>query len=196
MLSHKFRTHIWAKRKQNGKDHAQFLMNSTTAQRSFIHELASQQMGHPPSRLWGVPIPTEFHQPADQQTLSFVRNAAKHSSHEFGRLISSHKTGSGWVSALSDFVGDAAKTSAKYIGKVGKFMGEHGEAIKNGVSIGKDLFQTGTQIAQLAGWMHQDTKSNLDAMANAINKHAQGDHYKPKTPKKGKTGGGGFRVLI
>ncbi|HIK58230.1 MAG TPA: hypothetical protein EYF96_03980 [Nitrospinaceae bacterium] len=195
MLSHKFRTHIWAKRKQNGKDHAHFLMNSTTAQRSFIHELASQQMGHPPSRLWGVPIPTEFHQPADHKTLSFVRNAAKHSSHEFGRLISSHKTGSGWVGALSDFVGDAAKTSAKYLGKVGKFMGEHGEAIKNGVSIGKDLFQTGTQIAQLAGWMHQDTKSNLDAMASAIDKHAQGDHYKPKKPTNPKKGGG-FRVLI
>ena len=192
MQSHKFRTHIWAKRRQTGKDHAHFLMNSTTAQRSFIHELASQQLGHPPSRLWGVPIPEDFHQPADKQTLQFVRNAAKHSSHEFGRLISSHKTGSGFISGLSEVIGDAAKASGSYLGKVGKFFGEHGEAIKNGVSIGKDLFSTGTQIAQLAGWMHQDTKSNLDAMANAIDKHVQGDHYKPKK----KTGGAFGRVLI
>ena len=192
MQSHKFRTHIWAKRRQTGKDHAHFLMNSTTAQRSFIHELASQQLGHPPSRLWGVPIPEDFHQPADKQTLHFVRNAAKHSSHEFGRLISSHKTGSGFISGLSEVIGDAAKASGSYLGKVGKFFGEHGEAIKNGVSIGKDLFSTGTQIAQLAGWMHQDTKSNLDAMANAIDKHVQGDHYKPKK----KTGGAFGRVLI
>ena len=192
MQSHKFRTHIWAKRRQTGKDHAHFLMNSTTAQRSFIHELASQQLGHPPSRLWGVPIPEEFHQPADKQTLSFVRNAAKHSSHEFGRLISSHKAGSGFISGLSDMIGDAAKASGSYLGKVGKFFGEHGEAIKNGVAIGKDLFSTGTQIAQLAGWMHQDTKSNLDAMANAIDKHVQGDHYKTKK----KTGGAFGRVLI
>ena len=192
MQSHKFRTHIWAKRRQTGKDHAHFLMNSTTAQRSFIHELASQQLGPPPSRLWGVPIPEDFHQPADKQTLQFVRNAAKHSSHEFGRLISSHKAGSGFISGLSEMMGDAAKASSSYLGKVGKFFGEHGEAIKNGVSIGKDLFSTGTQIAQLAGWMHQDTKSNLDAMANAIDKHVQGDHYKPKK----KTGGAFGRVLI
>ena len=192
MQSHKFRTHIWAKRRQTGKDHAHFLMNSTTAQRSFIHELASQQLGHPPSRLWGVPIPEDFHQPADKQTLSFVRNAAKHSSHEFGRLISSHKAGSGFISGLSDMIGDAAKASGSYLGKVGKFFGEHGEAIKNGVAIGKDLFSTGTQIAQLAGWMHPDTKSNLDAMASAIDKHVQGDHYKPKK----KTGGAFGRVLI
>ena len=141
MQSHKFRTHIWAKRRQTGKDHAHFLMNSTTAQRSFIHELASQQLGHPPSRLWGVPIPEDFHQPADKQTLQFVRNAAKHSSHEFGRLISSHKAGSGFISGLSEMMGDAAKASSSYLGKVGKFFGEHGEAIKNGVSIGKDLFE-------------------------------------------------------
>ena len=192
MQSHKFRTHVWAKRRQTGKDHANFLMNSTTAQRSFIHELASQQLGHSPSRLWGVPIPTEFHQPADKQTLTFVRNAAKQSSHEFGRLISSHKTGSGFISGLSDMIGDAAKASGSYLGKVGKFFGEHGTAIKNGISIGKDLFSTGTQIAQLAGWMHQDTKSNLDAMAAAIDKHAQGDHYKTKK----KTGGGFSRILI
>ena len=192
MQSHKFRTHIWAKRKQNAKDHFHFLMNSTTAQRSFIHELASQQLGHAPSRLWGVPIPEEFHQPADKQTLSFVRNAAKHSSHEFGRLISSHKAGSGFISGLTEMMGDAAKASGSYLGKVGKFIGEHGEAIKNGVSIGKDLFSTGTQIAQLAGWMHPDTKSNLDAMASAIDKHVQGDHYKTKK----KTGGAFGRVLI
>ena len=192
MQSHKFRTHIWAKRRQTGIDHAHFLMNSTTAQRSFIHELASQQLGHDPSLLWGVPIPTEFHQPADKQTLTFVRNAAKHSSHEFGRLISSHKAGSGFISGLSDMIGDAAKASGSYLGKVGKFMSKNGTAIKNGISIGKDLFQTGTQIAQLAGWMHQDTKSNLDAMASAIDKHAQGDHYKSKK----KTGGAFGRVLI
>ena len=190
MQSHKFRTHIWAKRRQTPKDHMHFLMHSTTAQRSFIHELASQQLGHPPSMMWGVPIPTEFHQPANKQTLNFVRNAAKHSSHEFGRLISSHKEGSGFISGLSEVIGDAAKSSGSYLGKVGKFLGTHGEAIKNGVAIGKDLFQTGTQIAQLAGWMHQDTKSNLDAMASAIDKHVQGDHYKTK---KGKTGG---RILI
>ena len=141
-MSHNFRTLTWKKKNQTGSDHFKFLMNSTNAQRSFVHELASQQLGHPPSNLWGVPIPQEFHQPADQKTLQFVRNAAKHPSHEFGRLISSHKTASGFIGALGDMVGSAAKSSAGYLGKVGRFIGTHGSQIKTGVAIAKDLVAT------------------------------------------------------
>ena len=183
-MSHNFRTHTWKKQKQTGADHFKFLMNSTNAQRSFVHELASQQLGHPPSMLWGVPIPQELHQPADKETLHFVMHAAKHSPHEFGRLISSHKKASGFIGALGDLIGDAAKTSAKYVGKVGRFIGKNGEAIKTGASIVKDLVQTGSTIAQITGLIPPDTKSSIDGIAAAVNQHVQGDHYKAK-PKRG-----------
>ena len=195
-MSHNFRTLTWKKKNQTGADHFKFLMNSTNAQRSFVHELASQQLGHPPSNLWGVPIPQDFHQPADQKTLQFVRNAAKHPSHEFGRLISSHKTASGFIGALGDMIGSGAKASAGYLGKVGRFIGTHGTQIKTGVAIAKDLVSTGTTIAQAAGWLHPETKSTIDSIAAAVDSHAQGDHYKTKTTKGPKKGGYMGRVLI
>ena len=192
-MSHNFRTLSWKKKNQTGADHFKFLMNSTNAQRSFVHELASQQLGHPPSNLWGVPIPGEFHQPADRHTLQFVRNAAKHAPHEFGRLISSHKKASGFISGLGDVIGDSAKASAGYLGKVGRFIGTHGTQIKTGVAIAKDLVSTGTTIAQAAGWLHPETKSTIDSIAAAVDSHAQGDHYKSK---RHKTGGYMGKVLI
>ena len=192
MQSHKFRVNTWAKRKQTPKDHFHFLMNSTNAQRSFIHELASQQLGNPPSNLWGVPIPTELHAPADTETLHFVMNASKHAPHEFGRLISSHKKASGMISDIVDAVSGGAKTVAKYGMKVGKFAIEHGDTIKKGASILKDLVQTGSTIAHMTGGISDKNKATLDSIAEAMNKHVQGDHYKT-TPKKGGYIG---RVLI
>lgn len=194
-MAHNFRTHTWKKKNQTGADHFKFLMNSTNAQRSFIHELTSQQLGLPPSMMWGVPIPEHFHQPADQHTLKFVQQASKHAPHEFGRLISSHKKASGFISGLSDLIGDGASASKNYLMKVGKFAITHGQQIKTGVAIAKDLVSTGTTIAQAAGWLHPDSKSTIDAIASAINDHAQGDHYKSKS-KGEKKGGYMGRVLI
>ncbi len=194
-MTHNFRTLTWKKKNQTGADHYKFLMNSTNAQRSFVHELTSQQLGLPPSMMWGVPIPHEFHQPADQETLKFVQNASKQAPHEFGRLISSHKKGGNFISALSDLIGSGASASKNYLMKVGKFAIKHGAQIKTGVSIAKDLVSTGTTIAQAAGWLHPDTKSTIDNIAAAMDKHAQGDHYKSKQ-KGEKTGGSLGRVLI
>ena len=197
-MSHNFRTLTWKKKNQTGVDHFKFLMNSTNAQRSFVHELASQQLGHAPSNLWGVAIPEEFHQPVARHTLKFVQSAAKQAPHEFGRLISSHKTASGFISALGDMIGDGAKASASYLGKVGRFIGAHGTQIKTGVTIAKDLVSTGTTIAQAAGWLHPESKSTIDSIAAVVDKHAQGDHYKSKSKRSAgrKTGGYLGRVLI
>lgn len=193
-MTHNFRTGPWKKQTQTGADHYKILMNSTNAQRSFVHELSSQQLGLPPSMMWGVPIPHEFHQPADQHTLKFVQNASKQAPHEFGRLISSHKKGGNFISGLADMIGGGAKASKNYLMKVGSFALKHGQQIKTGVSIAKDLVSTGTTIAQAAGWIHPDSKSTIDSIAEAIDKHAQGDHYKSK--KGEKTGGFMGRVLI
>lgn len=186
-MTHNFRTGTWKKTKQTGRDHAHFLMNSTNAQRAFIHEVTSQMLGQQPSNFWGHPVPHEFMVPTDKNTLSFVRNASKHSAHEFGRLLASHKKGSGWASELGSVIGTFGKTAAKYGVQGGKWMIAHGDEIKTGIGIAKGLLQTGTTIAQLTGHLSSDNKSTLDAIANAINQHAQSDVYKSK--KTSKTGG-------
>ena len=192
MLSHKFRTHTWAKRKQSAKDHANFLMNSTNAQRSFIHELASQQLGNAPSNMWGVPIPEELHTKADPETLHFIMHSAKQAPHEFGRLISTHKKASGIIGDIGEAIGSGVKTVANYGGKVAKWWGKYGDGIKSGVSVGKDLLQTGTTIAQLSGLMGGKTKDTLDGIAAALDKQVQ--TFGGKKPEK--KGGNFGRILI
>lgn len=198
MQSHNFRSGTWKKRKQTGKDHYHFLMNSSNAQRSFIHEACSQALGHAPSRLWGhVEIPPELMPASDPDTLQFTRNAAKHSAHEFGRVISTHKKAGSLISAFGELVGDSAKASVGYLGKVGRFVMKNGDAIKTGISIGKDVIQTGTSIAQLAGWMGQDKADTLNSIAATINAHAQSDTYKSKkTDKVAAKKGGAFRRIL
>ena len=73
---------------------------------------------------------------------------------------------------------------------------KNGDAIKTGISIGKDVIQTGTSIAQLAGWMGEDSKNTLDSIAAALDRHAQSDVYKSKKPKAGAKKGGAFRIMI
>ena len=194
MLSHKFRVNAWAKRKQTPKDHFHFLMNSTNAQRSFIHEVTSQMLGHKPSNLWGVPVPHEFRVHADKDTLHFIRHASKQAPHEFGRLISSHKKASGWITGFGDAITSGAKAAAKYGKTAALWAIKNSDNIKTGVGIVKGLVQTGTSIAQIAGVMGQDRKDQLDAIAAAINKHVQEDYgTKKEKPKKGGSFG---KVLI
>ena len=189
-MTHNFRVNTWRKKKQTGRDHANFLMNSTNAQRSFIHEMCSQSLGNSPSMMWGHQVPSELIPPADKETLQFTMNAAKHAPHEFGRLISSHKKASGWVSGLMTAVGDGVKTAAKYGAQVAKWAGEHSEQIMTGTKIVKGLVQTGTSIAQMTGAMSGESKANLDAIAAALDKHAQATWNPPKK-------GGYFgRILI
>lgn len=196
MASHNFRTNTWRKKNQTAADHYHFLMNSTNAQRSFIHELASQQLGHAPSALWGVPIPHELHQPADTKTLQFIQQASRHSAHEFGRLLSSHKKASGWGSALGSAIGRGAKTVGHYMGKVGKFIGEHGETIRKGVGILSDMVSTGAQIAAVAGVMDPDSAFDLGDISALVNQHVQGDHYGKKKVAEPKKGGYFNRIMI
>ena len=172
-----------------------FLMNSTNAQRSFIHELASQQLGHPPSNMWGVPIPEELHQPADKQTLHFVVHAAKHSPHEFGRLISSHKKASGMIGDIGEAIAGFAKGTSKYLGKVATYGLAHADQIKTGVNIAKGLVQTGTTIATAAGWLHPDKKTTIDSVAAALDKLVQGEKKKEATPEP-KKGGYFGKIMI
>ena len=196
MSSHKFRTGTWQKKNQTAADHYQFLMNSTNAQRSFIHELASQQLGEAPSLLWGVPIPQELHQPADKQTLQFIQHAAKHPAHEFGRLVSSHKKASGWGSALGSAIGRGAKTVVKYGAKVGKFIGEHGDTIRKGVGILSDMVSTGAQIASIAGVMDPNAGMDLSDISALVNQHVQGEHYGKRKVEEPKKGGYFGKIMI
>ena len=193
-MSHNFRTGVWAKKMQSPKDHFHFLMNSTNTQRSFIHELTSQMMGIPPSNLWGAPIPPVFHPPADQATLQFVQHASKHPAHEFGRIISSHKKASGWISSLGEIIGDGAKMAKGYGKSVASFIAKNGKAIQTGAAITMDLVQTGSTIAQIAGWIHPHTKSAIDDIASAVHGHVKGEHYTGKAGSK--QGGYIERILI
>ena len=185
-MTHNFRTGSWSKKKQTPRDHVHFLMNSTNAQRSFIHEVSSQMLGHQPSNMWGHAIPNEFRLPADKNTLHFVRNASKHAPHEFGRLISSHKKASGWASGLGEVIGKYAKTAGTYALQAGKWGIAHSTEIKTGIGVAKNLLQTGTAIAQLTGHISSENKNILDGIANAIHQHSQADVYKSKTKKGGR----------
>ena len=175
---HNFRTGIWRKANPTARDHMNFLMNSTNAQRSFIHEVSSQMLGHKPSNLWGVAVPHELRPQADSHTLAFVRSAARQPAHEFGRLISEHKKGSGWISALGEAISSGAKVVGKYGKNVAGFVARNGAAIKSGIGITKDLVQTGTAVGQIAGLLQPETKSKIDQIADAIYKHAQLDQKK------------------
>jgi len=191
--SHNFRTGTWKKKRQSAKDHYSFLMNSTNAQRSIIHEAVSQQLGHAPSNLWGVPIPKELHVPADPDTLHFVMAAAKHPSHEFGRILSSHKKASGWASAFGELVGDGAKAVGRYGKNVAGFVARNGESIRTGIGIMKDLVQTGAAVGQISGLITHKTRSKIDDISAAIHKHSQATKSKPKGTK---AGGNFGRILI
>ena len=72
-----------------------------------------------------------------------------------------------------------------------KWAGEHSEQIMTGTKIVKGLVQTGTSIAQMTGAMSGESKANLDAIAAALDKHAQAT-WNPE-PKKGGYFG---RILI
>jgi len=185
MKSHGFRVGSWKKRVQTTNDHFHFLMNSTNSQRSFIHEMCSQKLGNPPSNLWGVPIPRELHADSDPATLHFVMHASKQAPHEFGRLISSHKKASGFISSLGTIIGDSAKAAGGYAKSVAGFVGRNGEAIRTGIGIVKDLVQTGSTIAQITGLIQPKTKSQIDSIADAIHKHSQATKPKPVGAKKG-----------
>lgn len=182
-MTHSFRVGSWRKINQTAKDHANFLMNSTNAQRSVIHEACSQMLGHEPSSFWGHPVPGELLPHAEQSTLHFVRQASKHSAHEFGRLISSHKKGSGWISEFGSLIGGAAKTAGKYAKIGGKYLIAHGDEIKTGVGVIKNIVGTTSGIAHLAGYLSKENKDTLDEIASLVNAHAQSDVYKPS--KKG-----------
>ena len=155
-------------------------MNSTNAQRSFIHEVCAQELGRHPSNLWGVPVPKELIPRTDRHTLKHVMHAAKHSAHEFGRIISEHKKASGWVSALGEAIAGGAKTVGKYAKSVSSFVAKNGAAIKSGIGITKDLVTTGTTVGQLAGLLSHDKKSKIDQIADALYKHAEALNTKKK----------------
>ena len=180
MSSHNIRTGAWKKAKITPRDHFHFLMNSTNAQRSFIHEICAQELGRHPSNLWGVPVPKELIPRTDRHTLKHVMHAAKHPAHEFGRLISSHKKASGWISSLGEAIASGAKTVGKYAKSVGSFIGKNGAAIQRGVSITKDLVTTGTTVGQLAGLLSHDKKSKIDQIADALYAHAKALNPKKK----------------
>ena len=194
MTSHTIRTGAWRKANITPKAHFHFLMNSTNAQRSFIHEVCAQSLGRHPSNLWGVPVPKELIPQTDRHTLKHVMHAAKHSPHEFGRLISEHKKASGWISALGEAIAGGAKTVGKYAKSVGSFIGKNGSAIQKGISITKDLVTTGTTVGQLAGLLSHDKKSKIDQIADALYAHAQALNPKKKVSfKAGTKHGGGTR---
>ena len=180
-MSHNFRVGLWKKANPTPRDHMNFLMNNTNAQRSFAHEVCNQMLGAPPSNMWGVAVPQELRPHADTHTLAFVRAAAKQPSHEFGRLLSENKKGSGWISALGEAISAGAKTVGRYGKSVAQFIGKNGTAIGKGISITKDLVTTGTTIGQVVGLLHPDTKSKIDQIADAIHKLSR----KEKGIKKG-----------
>ena len=189
-MTFNIRTGAWRKPNISAKAHFNFLMNSTNAQRSFIHEVCAQELGQHPSNMWGVPVPKELIPQTDRHTLKHVMHASKHSAHEFGRLISAHKKGSGWISALGEAIAGGAKTVGRYAKSVGSFIGKNGAAIQRGVSITKDLVTTGTTVGQLAGLLSHDKKSKIDQIADQLYQHAQALGPKKKVKFKAGTKGG------
>ena len=142
-------------------------------------------------------MPRQLIPETDRHTLKHVMHAAKHSAHEFGRLISEHKKASGWITSLGEAIAGGAKTVGKYAKSVGSFIGKNGAAIQKGVSITKDLVTTGTTVGQLAGLLSHDKKTKIDQIADALYAHAQALNPKKKvTFKAGTKPGKGFRLMV
>ena len=169
MQSHNFRVGTWKKQNQTVKDHYHFLMNSTNSQRSFIHELMHQQLTGRSSNLWGAMIPKEFHANASSQTLNYVKYAAQKPAHEFGRLISEHKEGSGIISALGELIGTGAKTVGKYMNTVGGWVAANGNNIRHGVQMANELINAGTTVGSLTGLMSDETANKINSISNLVN---------------------------
>ena len=170
MQSHNFRVGTWRKKNQTVNDHYHFLMNSTNAQRSFIHELMHQQLTGSATNLWGAMIPKNFHAQASRQTLNYIKYAAKKPAHEFGRLISAHKEGSGIISTIGELIGNGAKTVGSYMNSVGGWVAANGNNIRHGVQMANELIRAGTTVGNLTGMVSDETANKIDSISSYVNK--------------------------
>ena len=169
MQSHNIRVGTWKKRNQTVKDHYHFLMNSTNAQRSYIHELMHQQLTGQASNLWGAMIPKELHVAGSPQGMQFVKYAAQKPAHEFGRLISQHKEGSGIISTIGGLIGKGASTVGKYMNSVGGWVAANGNNIRHGVKMANELINVGTSVGSLTGMMSDETANKINSISNLVN---------------------------
>ena len=169
MQSHNIRVGTWKKRNQTVKDHYHFLMNSTNAQRSFVHELMHQQLTGQASNLWGAMIPKELHVNASPQSMQFVKYAAQKPAHEFGRLISQHKEGSGIISTIGELIGKGASTVGKYMNTVGGWVAANGNNIRHGVKMANELINVGTSVGTLTGMMSDETANKINSISSLVN---------------------------
>ena len=145
-------------------------MNSTNAQRSFIHELMHQKLTGQATNLWGVMIPPELHREASQQTLNYVKYASQKPAHEFGRLISAHKEGSGLISSIGELIGNGAKTVGTYMNSVGGWVAANGNNIRHGVQMANELIRAGTTVGNLTGMVSDETANKIDSISSYVNK--------------------------
>ena len=169
MQSHNIRVGTWKKRNQTVNDHYHFLMNSTNAQRSFIHELMHQQLTGQATNLWGAMIPKELHVDASPQSMQFVKYAAQKPAHEFGRLISQHKAGSGIISTIGGLIGKGASTVGKYMNSVGGWVAANGNNIRHGVQMANELINVGTSVGSLAGMVSDETANKINSISKLVN---------------------------
>ena len=169
MQSHNIRVGTWKKRNQTVNHHYHFLMNSTNAQRSYIHELMHQQLTGQASNLWGAMIPKELHVDASPQSMQFVKYAAQKPAHEFDRLISQHKAGSGIISTIGSLIGKGASTVGKYMNTVGGWVAANGNNIRHGVKMANELINVGTSVGSLTGMMSDETANKINSISNLVN---------------------------
>lgn len=175
-MTHNIRTGVWRKKKHTTKDHVSFLFNSTGPQRSFIHEIMHQQLTGQPTRMWGVPIPKELHQQASRGTLSYIMHAARKPAHEFGRLISEHREGSGIISNITHLVGKADKVIGSYVNNAKAWTVLHTPDIVHGVEAAHRAVennQPGTTIRGLTGGLHSRRADRINHVSDYVHDRLQ-----------------------
>ena len=165
---HNFQTGIFKTKKRKPGDLLKFFKNPTEPQLNFIHEMAMQHLGHPPSHFWGRQVVPWKFQGISPDVYEYVADATRQPKHEFQRrmLDDNHlaKKGAGWVSNVGEVISDVASTGARYINRATAFIARNQTTIDNAAN----LIKLGTSVATLGGLIAPSTAARIHGAANSL----------------------------
>ena len=165
---HNFQTGIF-KNKKN-PDFLDFCRNPSDAHLNFLHELASQHLGHSPSHFWGYQVMPWRFQGVPNEVLHYVRDATRQPKHEFQRRMLDNtdlaKRASGWIRTVGRTISDAAETAGSVALKASNFLRKHQSVIDNASHIAN----TGASIAVLSGLITPKTADKIQRITKIVSK--------------------------
>ena len=176
------------KKNMTVKDHVAWITNPSPAHLNFLHEVASQHLGYPPSGHWGFQkVP--FRIKAEPHVWDYLRTSASQPAHVFARRMLQHsdtsKKAAGVGSSIAEMAGDAASAIGRYgrsalntATNVLQTVARHSDEIHDVIGVGTALAGLGSTIGTIAGAITPETN-------DAVQSHVQAQAKRKKKPKKG-----------